>query len=467
MRVFFVSKMRRYLFFSALIFFWLYLPQSLKEGRFPLGDFSEIAAQVKPAVVNITTYTVVDPLNMKDNFWDFFFPEGERDGLRRAAGSGFIVSPAGYIITNSHVVRQADKIMVRLADKSQFVAKVVGRDEATDIALIKISAKRRLPTVRLGDSDKIKVGEWVIAIGNPGGLEHTVTVGVVSAKERNLGSPNTAFRSYIQTDAAINFGNSGGPLINIRGEVIGINTLILANSENLGFAIPMNTARRVITELIAKGRVDYGYLGVYPQEITPELALGLGLSVNQGALVGMVEAGSAAKKAGVRRGDVIISFNKKKISSPAELYPAVASTSPGKKVPLVVLRGKKRLTLFAVVKRSPQSTRVELTEEERRRADEPPLGIEVTEPGENLARRFGRKVEGVIISRIHPLSKAAEAGLAKGNLIREVNGVKVAGVKDYKRELKKPIRGKVVVFYISSVDAYGSVLSRYVAVRVE
>ena len=460
--------MKKYLVASALIVIFFHFPYPfLQKVRPPLGDFSEIAAKVNPAVVNITTYTLIEPGKTKGDLWDFFFPEGGGSRVSRAAGSGFIVSPAGYIVTNSHVVKRADKILVRLADRRQFVARVIGRDEATDIALIKIEAKGRFPTVRLGDSDKIKVGEWVIAIGNPSGLEHTVTVGVVSAKERTLGSPNTAFRNYIQTDAAINFGNSGGPLINIRGEVIGINTLIIANSENLGFAIPINIAKRVIPQLIAKGRVEYGYLGVYPQEITPELTYGLKLGVTKGALVGMVEPGSAAEKAGIRRGDVIISFNGRRITSPKELYPAVAGTPPGKRVPLVIMRGRRKLTLFAVLKRSPQSTRLKGKGKGKKEVKGPPLGIEVAELKEALARRFGRKIKGVTISRIYPLSQAVEVGLKRGDLIQEVNGVKVSSVKDYKRELKRAMRGRIVILYISSVDAYGGVLSRYVALRVK
>ena len=282
-----------------------------------------------------------NPFGERDPFEEFFerFFGGEnpqREFRRRSLGSGFIINREGYIVTNNHVVENASDIKVSLSDKEEHDAKVIGRDPKTDVALIKIEAKKDLPAVALGDSSKLRVGEWVIAIGNPFGLGHTVTTGIVSAKGRIIGAG--PYDDFIQTDASINPGNSGGPLFNMNGEVVGINTAIIASGQGIGFATPINVAKDLLVQLREKGRVVRGWLGVQVQRVTPELAKSFGLDRERGALVADVMADTPAAKAGIERGDIIVEFNGRKIEEMNDLPRVVAATPPDADVPMKLLR---------------------------------------------------------------------------------------------------------------------------------
>ena len=266
---------------------------------------------------------------------------------------GVIIDASGFILTSNYVVESASKIEVKLSDNQQFVAKLVGHDKETDLALIKVEAKKPLPTALMGDSDKLRPGQWVMAIGNPFVYDHTVTVGVISALNRKLGT--TVFDNFIQTDAAINFGNSGGPLLNIKGEVIGINTLISSQGTGIGFSIPINMARDIIPELKEKGKVSRGYLGHVPQEITPELQKSLGLSSKEGVIVSSIQKGAPADTAGFQRYDVIQEVDGKKVDSEDDFRKWVAQTPPGKQVDIKVLRDNKIVALNVLVAERPDT----------------------------------------------------------------------------------------------------------------
>ncbi|HZW36042.1 MAG TPA: Do family serine endopeptidase, partial [Candidatus Deferrimicrobiaceae bacterium] len=317
-------------------------------------DIPTLFKEVSPAVVNISTTQVVrfnrprmrNPFGQQDpfeDFWNNFFGNMPREQKRRSLGSGFIVSEDGYILTNAHVVEKADEVTVTLLDKEEFKAQVVGTDPKTDIALIKIKAGKKLPFVHLGDSEKLEIGEWVLAIGNPFGLGHTVTAGIVSAKGRIIGSG--PYDDFIQTDASINPGNSGGPLFNLKGEVVGINTAIIQGGQGIGFATPIHLAKAILGQLKEKGKVTRGWLGVYIQKLTPEMAESLKVPGKKGALVADVTKDGPAAKAGIRSGDVIVAFNGKPVNDEHELPQIVAVTPPGKKADIKVIREGKEISI--------------------------------------------------------------------------------------------------------------------------
>ena len=321
-------------------------------------SFADLVQKVKPAVVNISTTSTVkmpgSPFRhffgpdeggpFGDFFQRFFGDVPDQELKQQSLGSGFIIDKDGYIITNNHVVEGADEIKVKLADGKEYKAKVIGRDPKTDLALIKISSIfKDLPALPLGDSDKIRVGDWVLAIGNPFGLEETVTKGIISATGRAIGSG--PYDNFLQTDAPINPGNSGGPLINLSGEVIGINTAIISSGQGIGFAIPSNMAKKISPQLKEKGKVTRGWIGVSVQSVTPEIAQALGLKEPRGALVGEVVPGGPADAAGIKRGDVIASFDGKEINKIGELPLVVAETPAGKTVNAKVIRDSKELSL--------------------------------------------------------------------------------------------------------------------------
>ena len=440
-------------------------------------NFADIADKVNPTVVNITSLIVVKgeslsqrPSPLEEFFFgpDFFRRMPGEDITRKVGGSGFIISKDGYILTNNHVVRNADQIRVKLSDDKEFKAKLIGSDQLRDIALIKIEVEEGLPTAVLGDSDNVRVGEWVMAVGNPANLDRTATVGVISAKGRTLGAENVAFFNYLQTDAAIHEGNSGGPLVNIKGEVIGINTLIVAGRENLGFAIPINMVKQILTALM-KGKVVYGYLGITPQELTPELAEMMKLPSTEGTLVGDVQEGTPAKEAGLQKGDVIIEFDGKKVDSRNTLYNIVAETPPGKKVKIKVIRQGKVVELTAKITERPE---LEEAEGERKQGEEIEgrIGVSVEDMTSRLARRYGypEDMEGVLVTQVQPLSPAADAGISRGDVIREINQAPVDNVRQYRRLLRDALKEKdVVLFYVTSMDSAGNLVSRYVAVKLE
>jgi len=307
------------------------------------NTFVEIAKKLNPAVVYISSTQVVkgfqnfhpplrDPFRdfFGDDFFDKFFGIPKGDLKQKSLGSGFIIDKEGYLLTNNHVVRDAEDILVTLSDENEYNAKIIGKDEDMDVALLKIDAKEDLPVAKFGDSDALQIGEWVVAIGNPFGLEHTVTAGIVSAKWRTIGQG--PYNSFIQTDASINPGNSGGPLFNIKGEVVGINSAIVAEGQGIGFAIPINMVKDVLEDLKTEGKIKRGWLGLMIQRVTPNLAKSFGLKENKGALVAEVVTEGPADKAGVKRGDVIISFKGKEIREYTDLSRYAGLTRPGTKV---------------------------------------------------------------------------------------------------------------------------------------
>jgi serine protease Do len=420
--------------------------------------FVELAKRVKPGVVNISTKKVVKgggrvfrqfspPSREKDPFRDFFGEDffnrffgdvPQRDFVQRSLGSGFIIDKEGYIITNNHVIEGASEIHVRLSTAKEYEAEVIGRDPKTDLALIKIKSWNHLPVVELGDSDKLEIGEWVMAIGNPFGLSQTVTVGIVSAKGRVIGSG--PYDDFIQTDASINPGNSGGPLFNLNGEVVGINTAIVASGQGIGFAIPINEAKEIIPQLKKKGKVTRGGIGVYVQKMTPELAKSFGLEKSKGALVADVIPGGAADSGGIRRGDVIVKFGGKEIDEMNELPRIVASTPVGREVEVEVLREGKPLVLKLKVG--------ELKDEGQAPAEEKAkieLGMSVQEITPEIARQLQLKDPGgVVVSQVEPGSAAEEAGVQRGDIIREMNGQPIRRLSDYQNAVGKSKKDEVI-----------------------
>jgi Do/DeqQ family serine protease len=323
------------------------------------NTIAEIVEKAAPAVVKIETLVTAtdrwDPF-FNDPFFREFFGEQflPRTRVQQGLGSGFLISPDGYILTNEHVIANAQQIQVTLVGRTKPVsARVVGKDHDLDLAVLKIDAGSGLPYLRLGDSDKIAVGNWVIAIGNPYGLDHTVTVGVISAKGRPITVEDRSFRNLLQTDASINPGNSGGPLLNLDGEVIGINTAVNAQAQGIGFAIPSNTVKTVLEDLIKKGKVTRGWLGVSIQEVTPGVASYFGLPKLEGVLVRDVVAGGPAEKAGIQQGDIIIRWNGESVAGPDDLLQKVQEAGPGKKVELTVWRDQKMVKVTVTLGERP------------------------------------------------------------------------------------------------------------------
>ena len=410
------------------------------------ANFSELAEKVRPGVVNIQVVKKVknigfgfpnfpgNPFGDKNPFGDFFGPFSEENPPRgfeqRGVGSGFVMSREGYILTNNHMVEDADQIKVRLANGKEYDGKVIGRDPKTDLALMKVEGSSDLHPLTLGNSDDLKVGSWVVAIGSPFGLEQTVTAGIVSAKGRVIGSG--PYDNFIQTDASINPGNSGGPLINMRGEVIGINTAIIASGQGIGFAIPINMAKEIVPQLQEKGHVTRGWLGVGIQEVTPELAKSFDLKEKKGALVAQVISGSPAEKAGIEQGDVIVEFDGKEVVDSKDLPRIVASTSVGKAVTIKLSRNGK--VLERQVKVGEMEEKVEVAKALSHKS----LGITVQNLTPEIAKGLGLEKEiGVVVTRVEAGSPAANAGIQTGDVIREVNRKPVKDVEDFVQKIEK------------------------------
>lgn len=423
--------------------------------------FIEVAKRVEPAVVSISATRIVEsrfsPFDdaLKEFFgrdFDFFdrffeFPSPERSYKQKGLGSGIIIDKKGLVLTNEHVIEGAEEIKITLPDKRSFEGKVIGSDPQTDIAIVGIDpGKERLAVAELGDSDNLKIGQWAIAIGNPFAYQMssseekitsqpTVTVGVISALHRSVQiSEQRTYEDLIQTDAAINPGNSGGPLVDIEGKIIGINTAILSPSGGnigIGFAIPVNLAKEILDNLITKGRVIRGWLGIIIQEMTPELAKSFGLSSPCGILVGDVVENSPADKGGIRRGDIILEFDGQEVNTPEELQKIVARTSPDKKVKVVVIRKRVKKELFI---------KIEEKEEEKESGErfECWRGLCVQGLTPKLSKRYYLKEEeGVIVKEVKKESPAEEAKIRVGDLIMEINGQKVEGLKEYNQALSK------------------------------
>lgn len=415
-----------------------------------LPSLSDLVKGVKPAVVNISTTTVVKGLDMHErffgpsnppnpfkdffgnDFFDRFFGDSpRREFKQRSLGSGFIIDKEGYILTNNHVVEKAQSIKVKLSDGKEYDAQIKGRDPKTDIALIKINSKNNLPVAALGNSDQIEVGDWVVAIGNPFGLETTVTTGIISAKGRVIGAG--PYDDFIQTDASINPGNSGGPLYNLKGEVVGINTAIVSGGQGIGFAIPINVAKNMLSQLKTKGKVDRGWLGVVIQKVTPEIAKGFGLKESEGALVGDVMENSPAEKVDLRRGDIIISFDGKKIKDMDTLPKLVGSTEIGKKVKIAIIRDGKTIEKEIVI----GELKDESMQISRKPTTEKDFGIVVQDITPEIAIHMNLKdKKGVIVTDIQPGSPAQEADIRSGDVIREIGRKPIRNVSDFKAAMK-------------------------------
>ncbi|HAJ27136.1 MAG TPA: peptidase [Syntrophus sp. (in: bacteria)] len=419
------------------------------------GSFAELAEKVKPAVVNIGTTKVVrggtrSPFGggapfdryFGDEFFDRFFGDApRREFKQQSLGSGFIISSDGYIFTNNHVVEHADKIIVKLSDGREYEAKIIGKDAKTDIALIKIKPNENLPVAEIGDSDKLRVGDWVLAIGNPFGLEQTVTAGIVSAKGRVIGAG--PYDNFIQTDASINPGNSGGPLFNMEGKVIGINTAIVAQGQGIGFALPISMAKNILPDLKSKGKVSRGWMGVSVQDITEEMAKSLQLKDRRGAIVSEVFKGDPAERAGIRAGDIVTEINGKKIKDTHELLLSIASFHVGDKVSIKVIRdGREMIFQVMVVERKDQP---EVAAAKGGAYEQFGLAVEDITP--EIARYLGiPKKTGIIVVRVQSGSPADEMGIQPQDIILQVNKTKIASVKEYMNEVnKKSNKGSIML----------------------
>lgn len=391
--------------------------------------FVELANKVKPAVVNISPPPSFVPPSPS--------PEegpGEKPPELPGSGSGVIIDKSGYILTNNHVVGEAAEVEVRLSDKSRFIGKVVGKDPDTDVAVVKVDTDHDLPSVPIGDSGKMKVGQWVIAVGNPFGLDRTVTLGVVSG----IGRENinlSRYEDFIQTDASINPGNSGGPLFNIHGEVIGINTAIINFAQGIGFAIPSNMAKDVMAQLVEKGKVVRGWLGIGIQQLTPELAAKFGVKETEGVLVSEVFEGHPAQKAGIIPGDVILKVEGRLVDTPAALARAIAGIPPGKKVEIEVVRdGKRKMIPVEITERKEEMVTASIPREK----PDVTLGILVEELTPDLADRFKLKDnKGVVITEVVPNSPAEREGLRPGDLLKEINKTEVYNMSEFNAAMNK------------------------------
>ncbi|HKC25804.1 MAG TPA: Do family serine endopeptidase, partial [Thermoanaerobaculia bacterium] len=462
-----------------------------------IPSFADIAEQVMPAIVSVTSTDIVHADKRKTPFhnfgqgeegspFDFFFPNPDRrrgqgqqpeeDEERKemSGGTGFIIRPDGYILTNNHVIEGAEKIEVKVGDSDDYRAKVIGRDPATDLALIKIESKQQFPTVRLGDSEKLRVGDWVMAIGDPLQFEKTVTVGVISGKGRyaGLSRATSAFENLIQTDAAINFGNSGGPLVNVSGEVVGINTAISRFAQNIGFAVPINTAKKLLPQL-EKGKVIRGFLGVQITSVDRKMAEALEMKSSNGALVQSVERGKPGDKAGLKHGDVVTRVDDHDVKTNRDLIDYISSKNPGSKVTIAYLRdGKAKTTTATLETRTEESEKQEVEqpgEEESSRESKEKIGITVTEltAGTRRSYRVDKDAtKGVVITHVKPVSTAADANLLEGDVLLEVNGVEVGSVADFQAQMKRVSKSKYVRFYV--LRSIGGRPQRFIAaVRLE
>jgi len=420
------------------------------------GSFHQLVEQVSSSVVNISAVRVLKggqmpPMSpfgqqspMQDFFEKFFQFRMPKKFKQRSLGSGFIIDRDGFILTNNHVVEKTQEIEVTLKDDRTFKAEIIGRDPKTDLALIRIDADESLKPLNFGDSEKLRVGDWVVAIGSPFGLGHTVTAGIVSAKYRKIGAE--VYEDFIQTDASINPGNSGGPLLNTSAEVIGINTAIFSRSGGnigIGFAIPINMAKNLLPQL-KKGKVIRGWLGVMIQEITPEIKKKLDLETDKGALLSDVTGDSPADKAGMQRGDVIVSFNGKEIREVSELPMIVASTPVGEKVPVEVIREGERIKFQVKVGKLEEKVQPAVTTQEK-----PEMGMTVKEITPELYRNYQLSVtEGLVVVKVEASSPAAEAGIRPGDVILEVDREPVTDLGEFQRIISGFKENDAVLFLI-------------------
>jgi serine protease Do len=422
--------------------------------------FVTVADRVTPAVVNVSVKPRRtppapggEPSEPERRFREFFGPEFYERFFRRrppredarSAGSGVIVDARGYVLTNNHVVENAAEIEVRLSDDRTFKATAIGRDPKTDLAVLRIeNPPQSLPVAELGDSDRLRIGQWAIAIGNPFGLDRTVTVGIISATGRTRVGLAT-YEAFIQTDASINPGNSGGPLLDLDGKVIGINTAIVSSGQGIGFAIPITMAREIMGQLIATGRVTRGWLGVAIQDLTDDLAASFGVPPKSGVLISEVMKDSPAEAAGLRAGDIIVEFGDAPIKEVTDLQKRVASVEPGKPTPVAVIRDRGRTALSIRVGEMPAERETVVTSAPR----EESLGLAVEELTSELAQRHGRTTtSGVIVTEVAAGSSGAEAGIRPGDVILEINRRPVPRVADFRDAVSTIRPGQPVPVYL-------------------
>ncbi|MCX5869439.1 MAG: DegQ family serine endoprotease [Deltaproteobacteria bacterium] len=438
--------------------------------------FSSVVKKAEPAVVHVRVEKKVgmspdnqfDPSD--DPVFKYFFgpsfklPQSPEQVKPQAAGSGFLISEDGYILTNNHVIENADKITVRLEGDQELEGKVIGTDPQSDVALIKVSDGRKFPYLSLGDSDQLEVGEWAIAIGSPFGLDHTVTVGVVSAKGRNHMGINE-YENFIQTDAAINPGNSGGPLLNIHGQVIGINTAIFSRNGGymgIGFAIPVNMAKTVKSQLLAHGKVTRSWMGVAIQDMNSELARSFKITQKSGALVTEVSKDSPADKAGIKQGDVIILYDGKPVTDVSDLRNRVAMTPPGTKVDLTFVRNEKQQKLTIQVEEQPVDMMTQLGTPQQPQIFQK-MGMSLQDLNADLARQFGYALgQGVLIAGVAPGTPAALARIQAGGLIEEVNRQPVHNLKELQQAVQQTSSAENILLLIRTGNR-----SQYVVLGVK
>jgi serine protease Do len=477
------SQQRRYAALGSCLLVLLLLlpgqtnaqPDNVETARRLSKAFTAVAHQALPAVVFITVEKTVEseggpsqfnnPFDLfGEEFFERFFgrrlPQGEpREFQQRGQGSGVIISPDGTILTNHHVVGEADTVTVKLADGREFRAKTVGTDPRSDVAVIKIAAQN-LPVLPLGNSEALEVGEWVMAIGNPFGLTHTITVGVVSAKGRSrLGIVD--YEDFIQTDAAINPGNSGGPLVNMNGEVVGLNTAIFSRSGGymgIGFAIPIDMVKMIKEQLVTTGKVVRGYLGVHIQDLTRELAESFGLKTTEGVLVAEVAKDSPAAKGGLKAGDVVVALNGTPVHNTGQLRNTVAMMAPGTKVQLKVVRDDHPREITITLGELPSEPTASATET----APSGKLGFSVQNLTEDLAAQLGyNTTEGVVVTQVAPRSEAYTAGIRRGMLIRQVNRQDVSDVQEFRQALASSEQTHRVLLLVQDQQA-----TRYIALNL-
>jgi serine protease Do len=410
------------------------------------GTFAKVAEAIKPAVININTVSrggggrsQIEEFFGEEFFRRFFGDAPERIP-QRSLGSGVIIDPSGIALTNAHVVEKATEIEVITLDGNKHKAKPIGMDKKTDLAVLKLDdGKGKFAFARMGDSDRLQVGDWVIAVGSPFGLQATVTAGIISAKARQIGQG--PFDDFLQTDAAINPGNSGGPLVNMQGEIVGIATAIVAGGSGIGFAIPSNMARKIYTELSTKGRVTRGWLGVSIQPLTSELANSFGVKDTKGVLISDVVPDSPAGKAGLKPGDILLEFEGKRTEMPSDLQRAVGLADPGHEAKLKVWRDGSERTLTVKVGEAPDEREAQQRSGSRGGAPMV-LGMEVRPITPEIARQLNlRSPEGVIVARVEEGSAAGEAGIQRGDVIREINRQKIRTTSDYEKATREAKEG--------------------------
>jgi len=440
---------------------------SLAQTAIP-ESFSALADTASPAVVNISTVKTIkgggpvfrhfyqspwgDQDPFKDFFEKFFGDEQQQEFKQRSLGSGFIIDKDGYIVTNNHVIADADEIKVKLNSGKEYDAKIIGRDPSTDIALIKIKADSNYSVVNLGDSDALKVGEWVVAIGSPFGLEHTVTAGIVSAKGRVIGSG--PYDDFIQTDASINPGNSGGPLLNMKGNVVGINTAIIASGQGIGFAVPVNMAKGVIKQLKEEGEVTRGWLGVGIQDINDEMAEYYGVKDKKGVMVSEVFPGDPADKAGIRTKDIILEVNGQKIETSRELTRIIAGFHVGEVVKITVFRDGKEKTLTVKIAKREETERVSRGIPGIPHKEQDVFGIGVSNLTPEIAHRLNlRETQGVVVTGVQPKSQGEDKGIKTRDIIKEINHQPINTVDEYMDAIQKVKKGDTVSMFIKRANS--------------